>query len=113
MEWLDAISKSVTVFGAAGALAVVLLVWEKVEHAKTRLALKQSQDARVAEAMTLTTVVAANTAAADARDVSQTEMRRALETLSATVQITHAGDVSQSEFRRTLEAMQISKGRQR
>lgn len=85
IDWIDLLQKTIPLYGGVGALLLVLLVWEKLEHAKTRAALKQSQDLRVSEAMTLTTVVAGSNAASAARDASQGELSRSFQTLTATI----------------------------
>lgn len=91
MEWLDAISKIVPIFGPGGAVALALLVWEKIEHGKTKTELKKCYDQRIAEAMSMTTVVAASNEASNARDASQQELSRSFQTLTTTLQLTQIG----------------------
>lgn len=85
MEWLDALKAALPLFGPVGALLLILLVWEKREHAKTREALQLSQDARVKEAMALTAVVAGSNTASAARDGSQRDLTEALRALTNAV----------------------------
>lgn len=91
MEWLDAISKIVPLFGAVGAVALVLLVWEKIEHGKTKAELKRCYDQRISEAMAMTAVIAASNEASNARDASQQELSRSFQTLTTTLQLTQVG----------------------
>ena len=86
MEWLDAIKVAIPLFGPVGALLLCLLIWEKREHSKTRSDLARSQESRISEAVSLTAVVTGSNIASNARDASQREVTRALETLTAVVQ---------------------------
>lgn len=91
VEWLDAVGKLVPIFGAVGALAIAMLIWEKIEHAKTREELKRCNDKRIAEAVALTVVIAAANESSNARDDSQQELARAFQTLTTTLQLTQVG----------------------
>jgi hypothetical protein len=85
MEWLEAIKTAFPLFGPVGALLLGLLIWEKMEHSKTRAALQKSQEARVSEASSLTAVVTGSNQASAARDSSQRDVASALQTLTAAV----------------------------
>lgn len=86
MEWLETLQKLIPIYGPVVPPLAFLYLMERYEHRKTREELKRSYEARVSEAMTMTKVVEGSTAASNARDGSQGELVRSLQSFATTLQ---------------------------
>ena len=86
-EVVDAFQTLNGLVGSVAALAILMLVWEKLDHSKTRKALLISLKERAEEAMKMTAVVEASKTAAEARNETTLQQTSSFQQLTQVVNL--------------------------